>query len=82
MCWQMHFNEIGVNRGNLATYRILCLKRQFFCMISEYSAIEIKELSFWSINYVSRIKTMFLWYKICFKDKISKNVSIICTVLV
>ena len=51
-------------------------------MISKYSVIESKELSFWSINYVSRIKTMFLEYKICFKNKISKNISIICTMLV
>ena len=42
-----------------------------------------KELSFWSINYVSGIKkTKFLEYKIHFKSKISKNVSIICTMLV
>ena len=51
-------------------------------MISKHSAIESKELSFWSINYVSRVKTRFLEYKIRFKNKISKNISIICTVLV
>ena len=74
----MLFNEIGVNRVNLTTYRFYCLKRQF-CMISKYS----KELSFWSINYVSGIKTKFLEYKILFQNKkISKIVSIICTMLV
>ena len=66
----------------MTTYRFFCLKRQF-CMISKYSAIESKELSFWGIIYISRIKkTMFLEYKIHFKNKVSKNISIICTVLV
>ena len=51
-------------------------------MVSKYSVIESKELSFWNINYISRIKTKFLEYKICFKNKISKNISIICTMLV
>ena len=41
-----------------------------------------KEVSFWNINYVSRIKTKFLEYKIRFKDKISKNISKIYTILV
>ena len=44
--------------------------------------LESEGLSFWNINYVSRIKTKFLGYKICFKGKMSKNVSIICTMLV
>ena len=52
-------------------------------MISKYSIVlKSKELSFWSINYVSWIKTKFLGYKIRFKSKVSKNVSIICTMSV
>ena len=58
---------------NLTTYRFYCLKRQF-CMISKYSVVlKSKELSFWSINYVSGIKTKFLEYKICFKRKNIKD---------
>ena len=68
---------------NLTTYRFYCLKRQF-CMISKYSVVlKSKKLSFWNINYVSGIKIKFLEYKIRFKSKkISKIVSIICTMLV
>ena len=52
-------------------------------MISKYSVgLKSKELSFWNINYVSGIKTKFLEYKIRFKSKISKSISIICTMLV
>ena len=70
----MHFNEIGVNQGNLITYRFFCLKRQF-AWLANTVQLKSKELSFWSINYVSGIKTKFLGYKIRF-------ISIICTMLV
>ena len=51
-------------------------------MVGNTVQLESKELSFWNINYISRIKTKFLEYKIRLKDKMSKNVSIICTMLV
>ena len=41
-----------------------------------------KELSVLNINYVSRVKTKFLEYKIRFKSRISKNISKIYTMLV
>ena len=47
-------------------------------MVSKYGVVlKVKRLSFWNTNYVSRIRV-----KIRFKDKMSSNVSIICTMLV
>ena len=56
------------------------MKRQF-CMVSKYSVVfkskKKTNLSFWNTNYVSRIRV-----KIRFKDKMSRNVSVIGTMLV
>ena len=78
----MHFNEIGVNRGILAYLQILLFEKTIFAWLANTVRLKSKELSFWNINYIFRIKTRFLECKIHFKSKISKNISIICTMLV
>ena len=77
-----NFNEIGINRGNFDYLQFSLCEKTILHGLANTVRFKSRKLSFWNISYVSRIKTKFLEYKICFKDKISRNISIICTMLV
>ena len=78
----MHFNGIGINRGKFDYLQFSLCEKTILHGLANTVRFKSRKLRFWNINYISRVKTKFLEYKIRFKDKMLRNVSVICTMLV